>query len=331
MENFDRIQYVENRTKNRVVAFVSSKGDILNAPFNLLKGSFDYFEIDNISCINDIISSIDEHSDLCEGKGIVEYKREIISFLIDSFDIDYHSFLLPLKCKNGRVALIMEVYHDNVHNEVDFFFQRIDKGGALEDISSAISSNYKDNLTGLFNLNTCYQHLRTNRRNVHFVLFDLNKFKMLNDSYGHYFGDIFLQDISNFLISISTCNEIFYRRSGDEFMILIFKDEYEYAYNIIMEINDHLKKLSEEKYGKYDNVDISAAFGLIYLPFSSKPEFFENQFLDIVKLADVAMYKAKSSKETLVYMKPEEYLPLLKDENRLNEMIKEYSRANRNR
>ena len=43
MENFDRIQYVENRTKNRVVAFVSSKGDILNAPFNLLKGSFDYF------------------------------------------------------------------------------------------------------------------------------------------------------------------------------------------------------------------------------------------------------------------------------------------------
>ena len=154
---------------------------------------------------------------------------------------------------------------------------------------------------------------------------------MLNDSYGHYFGDIFLQDISNFLISISTCNEIFYRRSGDEFMILIFKDEYEYAYNIIMEINDHLKKLSEEKYGKYDNVDISAAFGLIYLPFSSKPDFFENQFLDIVKLADVAMYKAKSSKETLVYMKPEEYLPLLKDENRLNEMIKEYSRSNRNR
>ena len=59
MENFDRIQYVENRTKNRVVAFVSSKGDILNAPFNLIKGSFDYFEIDNISCINDIISSIE--------------------------------------------------------------------------------------------------------------------------------------------------------------------------------------------------------------------------------------------------------------------------------
>ena len=43
------------------------------------------------------------------------------------------------------------------------------------------------------------------------------------------------------------------------------------------------------------------------------------------------MYKAKSSKETLVYMKPEEYLPLLKDENRLNEMIKEYSRSNKNR
>ena len=48
MRNFDRIQYVENRIKNRVVAFVNSKDDVLNTPFNLIKGSFDYFEMDNI-------------------------------------------------------------------------------------------------------------------------------------------------------------------------------------------------------------------------------------------------------------------------------------------
>ena len=99
MRNFDRIQYVENRIKNRVVAFVNSKDDVLNTPFNLIKGSFDYFEMDNISWINDIILSIDEHSDLCEGKGLVEYKREIISFLIDSFDIDYRSFYFLWKVK----------------------------------------------------------------------------------------------------------------------------------------------------------------------------------------------------------------------------------------
>ena len=200
----------------------------------------------------------------------------------------------------------------------------------MEYLQEAITSAFKDDLTGLFNLNTCYTHLKDCVRNIYFVLFDLNKFKSLNDTYGHAFGDVILRDIGTYLIGISTNNEICYRRSGDEFMINVQFYDKDYALKLIDKIGDYLENLIPAKYPTIGKVQISAAFGIVDCPFGNSAEFsFREHFIDIIKVADLAMYQAKHAGKRVVMLHPDDFLPILKEgklDTEIDELAKQIGR-----
>jgi diguanylate cyclase (GGDEF)-like protein len=47
------------------------------------------------------------------------------------------------------------------------------------------------------------------------MLFDLDRFKEVNDTYGHDAGDILLRQISHRLVSMSLASDTLYRLGGD--------------------------------------------------------------------------------------------------------------------
>lgn len=61
------------------------------------------------------------------------------------------------------------------------------------------------------------------------IMIDLDKFKGINDTYGHAFGDEYLQKAAGFISRFSEHNSIVARRSGDEFYLVVYgfhsKDE----------------------------------------------------------------------------------------------------------
>lgn len=87
---------------------------------------------------------------------------------------------------------------------------------------------YYDSLTGMANRNLLYEHLnetvtRSEKIGQSFaVMFlDLDRFKMINDTYGHSFGDLLLQKVATRLKnSIGEEGNIF-RYGGDEFIIVL--------------------------------------------------------------------------------------------------------------
>ena len=74
-----------------------------------------------------------------------------------------------------------------------------------------------------------------------FIIFDIDKFKLVNDTYGHYFGDCVLQCVAARLKeSVREDYDIAIRYGGDEFMVVIYNTSK-------TEIEDILKQLSREK------------------------------------------------------------------------------------
>ena len=173
---------------------------------------------------------------------------------------------------------------------ISALFIYFEKETGLYDIEKYMSGTFKDNLTGLFNYNTFVSHIKDNKRNGYLCLFDLNKFKYINDTFGHEIGDKVLINIGNYLISIATMGEAFYRRSGDEFLILFFEKPLKYVLSIIDKIEKHIEEISKEL--KMD-FDCSAAFGILEIKFPKGEDMLDEN--NQSELIDLAMYQAKKA------------------------------------
>ena len=82
----------------------------------------------------------------------------------------------------------------------------------------------RDSLTGLFNRRALVERLmdeyhRTNRynRSLAVVLFDLDRFKRVNDSYGHLTGDAVLKGFARLLTGMLRTTDVVGRYGGEEF------------------------------------------------------------------------------------------------------------------
>lgn len=85
-----------------------------------------------------------------------------------------------------------------------------------------------DQLTGLRNRNsldeTMTQVFASSNRNHHkagVLLIDLNKFKEINDTYGHNVGDDVLRETAQRLKDTARTEEILFRVGGDEFLLVV--------------------------------------------------------------------------------------------------------------
>ncbi|MFG6493774.1 EAL domain-containing protein [Fictibacillus sp. UD] len=94
---------------------------------------------------------------------------------------------------------------------------------------------YYDELTGLPNRNGFMQTIEEQmkeadlkKNNLALLYLDLDRFNVLNDTLGHSFGDLLLQKVAELLKTTVNSKGKVFRRSGDEFLILIeFNDESE--------------------------------------------------------------------------------------------------------
>lgn len=85
-----------------------------------------------------------------------------------------------------------------------------------------------DHLTGLRNRNTLDETIMQvfaaadrNGHKVGILLLDLNKFKEINDTFGHAAGDEVLRDTSKRMKHIARSDEMIFRVGGDEFLLVV--------------------------------------------------------------------------------------------------------------
>jgi diguanylate cyclase (GGDEF)-like protein len=152
-----------------------------------------------------------------------------------------------------------------------------------------------DSLTGLPNrsvfldlLNHAIAYRKRNTTSKFAILFlDLDRFKVVNDSLGHYAGDLLLKVIANELRRIVRDMDTVARLGGDEFVILIEDIQSE---QIVLDIADRITKLLNSPF-EIENqpVFIGTSIGIL---------FCDDRYTDadsMLRDADTAMYHAKSN------------------------------------
>ena len=234
-----------SRFRTVIVCDITAKKDELFAsPFHYLAGSFSFAGYLDFVNLQSVMDAIDPHGEVTEGIGYVEYLNDFKEAVVTCIEDDRPaSFILPLVVDGQKANFMMSIAKKK--GGLSCLFVYFDANTGLDAIDQYVAGTYKDRLTGLFNFNTLKSHVGENRRDGYLCLFDLNKFKTINDTYGHSVGDDVLSMLSSYLIAISSSDDIFYRRSGDEFMILYFRTK---ESEITKAISDMRSKMEETPY-----------------------------------------------------------------------------------
>ena len=148
----------------------------------------------------------------------------------------------------------------------------------------------EDMLTGIHNRRHFFelaQDLFENEIDLFAVIMDLDKFKNINDCYGHPVGDAVLKEFTKCIKSQLHENEVFGRLGGEEFVIIIPEKNEERVKLYIEKLRASVQKLS-----------VPAGESIVQFTVSSGIANKNSDIKDLdslLKKADDALYEAKGS------------------------------------
>jgi diguanylate cyclase (GGDEF)-like protein/PAS domain S-box-containing protein len=154
---------------------------------------------------------------------------------------------------------------------------------------------FHDGLTGLANrelfeetLMLAVERAKRTHTLVAVLYFDLDNFKLVNDSLGHHAGDTLLTEIAERLRGCTRDTDLVARQGGDEFLILLADMETDLADDAIRTV---ARRVNEAMRAPFDlqNVEFHArgSIGISVYPRDA------NDTVELLKNADIAMYRAK--------------------------------------
>ncbi|MFB2667234.1 diguanylate cyclase domain-containing protein [Shewanella xiamenensis] len=175
-----------------------------------------------------------------------------------------------------------------VSTQIAFAIERRQMLARLEQIA------LYDQLTHLPNRELFYDRFqkalsRAHRESSYFSLLylDLDKFKWVNDTYGHSVGDLLLQITAQRLLSCVRVSDTVARFGGDEFVILL--ERVDSAHNTLLVAQKVLDILNQPFELVEQQIHIFPSIGVALYPEHGKDE------QQLISCADAAMYKAKKN------------------------------------
>ncbi len=155
-----------------------------------------------------------------------------------------------------------------------------------------------DHLMGIFNrrkfekyLNEYVKLALRYNRPLSLIMFDIDHFKEINDSYGHQIGDNILIELAGLVKTNLRETDFFARFGGEEFMILMPETNLAYAEAKA----ESLRKLIEGNTFKYIH-RLTCSFGVVeYGKKDSTGNTQEAILTNLIKRVDNALYRAKES------------------------------------
>ena len=161
-----------------------------------------------------------------------------------------------------------------------------------------------DGLTQIFNKRYFIENLEREMsrslrygRNLSLVMFDLDHFKDINDTYGHLTGDAVLKQIAQRIQTIIRRDDIFARWGGEEFSVLTPEVAKEGA----MTLAEKIRITVQERPCMFDGVEVNVEISLGVADL----EDYVNEYhggevpatfdcLDMIRLTDKRLYEAKN-------------------------------------
>jgi len=201
------------------------------------------------------------------------------------------------KNKKGRlIPVSMMGYPIKIDNQIDgifYIYNDISEKKAFEE--ELYHQAFYDALTGLPNRALFMERLnhaieRRKRRNDYqyaLIMFDLDRFKRVNDSLGHQVGDELLKQMASRFKDCIRSVDTVARLGGDEFAIIV--EEF-FIKKDVINVARRIRNVAQEPaYIENNEIYVSASIGIVL-----KVNDYSNAE-DLLRDADIAMYRAKDS------------------------------------
>lgn len=198
---------------------------------------------------------------------------------------------LPLDHKddNQHVCILIEDVTDVCHYQT-----MLNK--ALEELAQA---NRIDGLTQVFNrkhweecLEKEFSRARRYQHGLALIMFDLDHFKLLNDTYGHLGGDKVLIETAKVISSLLRLGDLFGRYGGEEFAIILPNTDKTGALDVAERIRI---AISKNVINFQDTqIKVTASVGVAIINES------DVRYEDLISNSDLALYDAKASGRNVV-------------------------------
>ena len=221
------------------------------------------------------------------------------------------SFTKPLK---DLAEAVTEVSHGNYN--VQLPLDRRDELGDVAHAFNAMSTHLKENfakvsdmanrdgLTGLYNarffqeaLGRELERVKRSARPFSLLIFDADRFKRVNDRYGHPVGDVILQHVSRIGRSVLRGYDVLARYGGEEFIAMLTDTTSSQAALLAERLRKGVEQrpfVTED--GEAIKVTVSIGVAQARPPFDKK---------EIITQADQALYRAKETgRNRVVVFKP---------------------------
>ena len=193
---------------------------------------------------------------------------------------------------HNQSELILEIHKESIY---DFFANFVGTLHIFRDVTMERGFQarlktiaYTDQLTGLYTRRYLYENVKPNMSSdsISLLYIDLDNFKLINDSYGHHFGDKILKKTGKLLQTLCP-DDICVRMGGDEFLIAIIgqtsiEELTEKANGIIRSLKDHFP-------GTALLQPLSVSIGIANMSGGSNVKLDE-----LLRKSDMALYQAKN-------------------------------------
>ena len=182
---------------------------------------------------------------------------------------------------------------------------------------------YKDPLTGAYNRRYYEEVVRKSIGPAGIALMDVDDFKICNDTYGHYAGDVALETAASAIQSCIRSSDLLIRYGGDEFLLVLPGIPGDILQTKLEQISDAVRNAAVPGYSHFR---LSLSIGGTMQSLTDPVE-------GIVRRADWLMYQAKCRKNAVMVEVPGHSLAalekllqnksqiLLVDDSAMNRMI----------
>jgi diguanylate cyclase (GGDEF)-like protein len=195
--------------------------------------------------------------------------------------------ITPLRSLTGEVTHLCIVIND-VTDVAKSKIHLRDSNHKLAQISKT------DGLTGLLNRSSWEHHLIEAHQACSvigttstLVMFDIDHFKIVNDTFGHCAGDSVIKATADAALHTARANDYVGRYGGEEFAVILLDTNEDQA----LYFAERLRKKIEKMVVNHDDINIEFRISLGIAQFNPK---FENHKMWI-EAADDALYQSKES------------------------------------
>ena len=192
------------------------------------------------------------------------------------------------KIRIGSTTILKFTYHDKLE---ETFQQRMYEAALRDGLTKAFNKSYF-----IDRLESELAYARRHRSPLSLIMFDVDFFKRVNDTYGHLAGDYVLTRLGKITQATVRVEDVFARYGGEEFAVICRGVELSKAGKFA----ERLRALIEGASFEYEKkvIPITISLGV-----AASPEIQAQLGADLVTGADEALYMAKRGGRNRVILK----------------------------